>query len=64
MEIREYIENLLKEREINIQNKDLKLIVDTITDYYASLGVLTDRVEYEILKVFSAIHDIYDLVEG
>ena len=64
MEIREYIENLLKEREINIQNEDLQLLVDKITDYYASFGVLDTNMEYEIIKVIIAINDIYDLIEG
>ena len=64
MEIREYIENLLKEREINIQNEDLQLIVDKITDYYANGLVLTDKTKCEIIKVINAINDIYDLIEG
>lgn len=64
MGIREYIENLLKQREINIQNEDLQLIVDKITDYYSSGLVLTDNTKYEIIKVINAINDIYDLIEG
>lgn len=33
MEIREYIENLLKEREINIQNEDLDLYLEANESY-------------------------------